>query len=189
MLTASIYSYDVPANGSVRLPIVGAFFRILAALGTVRVQTDAVNLNGLGAGDGFEKTPFGWLTLTDTSGAVNTVRFVISDAAFLNSPITSSVITANRAPQVAGFANSAATVTNASAQLVAGNTARQYLLLQNKDTAGSIYVNFGAGAATVANGLKIPPGGYWEWNSTVTTQALQAIGDTASNANVVIVEG
>lgn len=189
MLTATIYSYDVPANGSVRLPVIGAFFRILAASGAVTVQTDAVNLKGLGVGDGFEKTPYSWLTLTDTSGATNTVRFVVSDAAFLNAPQVSTTVTNAKTATSAAFANTQKTVTNVSAELAAGNTARQYLLIQNRDASGTIYLNFGAGAATAANGLKLAPGAFWEWDSTVSTQAVQAIGDIASNANVLIVEG
>lgn len=87
------------------------------------------------------------------------------------------------------FTNTQKTVTNVTGQLIAGNTARNYLLVQNKDATANLYLNFGAGAATVANGVKIPPGGNFELNSNLSTDAIQAIGDTASNANIVVVEG
>jgi glutamate 5-kinase len=81
-----------------------------------------------------------------------------------------------------------ATVTNVSAQLLAANVNRAYLIIQNKDSAGTIYVNFGA-AATVANGIAIAPGGAYELNGTCSTQQIFAIGSIGSNANVVTVEG
>jgi hypothetical protein len=95
----------------------------------------------------------------------------------------------NKQPQSGVFANTQKTVTNSSTQLVAANTSRQYLLIQNKDTTASVWVNFGASAATVANGVLIGPKGTYEMNTTQSTQAIQAIGDVASNANVVVLEG
>lgn len=86
------------------------------------------------------------------------------------------------------FANAQKTVTTASAELVAANPNRSYLLIQNNDATGVVYVNFGA-AATAANGVKIPPGGSYELNSNIATNAVNAIGSIANNANVVIVEG
>lgn len=100
-----------------------------------------------------------------------------------NVAVTSAV------PSRSAFANTAKTVTSASAQLVAANASRSYLLIQNNDAAGILYVNFGAGAATAANGVKIPPGGSYELNANQSNTAVQAIGDIASNANVVVVEG
>lgn len=100
----------------------------------------------------------------------------------------SVTVTSAKAPQSAGFDNLQKTVTNASAVLLAANSARQYLLVQNKDLAGAVYLAFGK-AATVAAGVRVIPGGAFELVGTVTTQAVYAIGDIASNANVVTVEG
>jgi len=102
----------------------------------------------------------------------------------------SVVVVTNKQPQTGVFANTQKTVTNTSAQLVAANAARQYLLIQNNDPTGNIFVGFGAGAVTAANGIKLAAGGgSYEMNGTQSTQALQVIGDAASNANVVLVEG
>ena len=79
-------------------------------------------------------------------------------------------------------------MTNASAQLLAANAARQYLLIQNKDGAGNLYIAFGK-AATVANGVRIIPGGAYELVGVCSTQEIRAIGDIASNPNVTTVEG
>ena len=91
-------------------------------------------------------------------------------------------------PHSALFDNLQKTVTNASAVLLAANPARQYLLIQNKDTAGNLYVSFGK-AATVANGVRVIPGGAFELVGTQTTQAIHCIGDIANNANVLTLEG
>lgn len=124
----------------------------------------------------------------DVTGA-DTVQVGIGNGqARYNRANASVTVVTNKQPQSSTFANAQKTVTNASAQLVAANAARQYLLIQNKDTSGSVYVTIGA-TATTSNGVKIPPGGSYEMATTQTTQAINAIGDIASNANVVVVEG
>ena len=151
----------------------------------------------MGAGQGFEKIPFDRLEITDASGASNTIKYVVATEGFLDGLTGAMTITAmpnvtigtNKQTIATALANTAKTVTNASAQLIAANAARQYLLIQNKDTSGSIYINFGAGAATVANGAQIGPGGAYEMSDVQSSQAIQAIGSLASNANVVVIEG
>jgi hypothetical protein len=73
--------------------------------------------------------------------------------------------------------------------VLAANANRRYLLIQNNDTAGIIYVRLDGGAATAATGIKIAAGGSYECAGYVPTGAITAIGDIASNANVVAVEG
>jgi hypothetical protein len=86
--------------------------------------------------------------------------------------------------------NSQITVTNASVQIDAANAARRYLLIQNNDAAGDIYIRFDGAAVTTANGVKIKAGGYWESGPTwCPTGAVMAIGSIASNANCVMLEG
>ena len=121
--------------------------------------------------------------------AGDTVKIGIGNGqARYNRGAATVTVAQGKAPQAA-FANTAKTITSASAQLVAANSARQYLMLQNKDTSGFVWINHGAGAATQANGVRIPPGGFVEYDSTIPTGAIQAIGDIASNANIVVVEG
>lgn len=194
MLPTQIYSIVIPASGSHRLLVSGQYFKILAASGPVKVQSDFGTLDGIAAGQGLEKTPFDFLFFTDKSGAPNTVQVLVGDENFIDGMTGSVVVTAatiatNVAPKSAAFVNAQKTVTNASAQLLAANAARQYLMIQNKDAAGSIYIGFGATAATVANGVLIGPGGAYELPGAISTQEIQAIGSIASNANIVAVEG
>lgn len=88
-----------------------------------------------------------------------------------------------------GFTQAAATVTNASAQLVAAKANRRYLLIQNKSATGTVYLNLSGAAATVANGVRIGPGDALEVSTYSPTAAVFAIGDIASNPDVVVVEG
>ncbi len=106
-----------------------------------------------------------------------------------NNSVASVTISTNRVPQTAA-AQSTATVTSVSAQLVAANANRQSLQIQNKDAAGSIYLRVGAAGATVANGIEVGPKGSYEFPAgTVDTGVIHAIGNIASNANIVILEG
>ena len=88
----------------------------------------------------------------------------------------------------AAFTNTQKTVANTEGQLLAANSVRNYLLIQNKDASGDVYVTFGAAPATTAAGVKIAAGGFYE-PSVVPTDQIRAIGSIASNANVVVVEG
>lgn len=87
------------------------------------------------------------------------------------------------------FTQAQATVTNASALLVAANPARRYLLVQNNDPSGIIYVTLDGSAATTAKGIKVGPGGSLELASYCPTGAVYAIGSLATQSNVVVVEG
>lgn len=87
------------------------------------------------------------------------------------------------------FTNAQATVTNASSTIDAANPTRSYLLIQNNDASGDIFVRLDGVAATTLTGVKIPAGGSYELTGFVPTGAITAIGSIASNANVVIVEG
>lgn len=81
------------------------------------------------------------------------------------------------------------TVTNASAQLLAANAARKMLLIQNKSATGTIYLRLDGAAATVANGLRLGPGDSLSLENYVPTGAIFAIGDIASNTEVLTMQG
>jgi hypothetical protein len=189
MINAAIYTETLTAGESIHRLFQGAFFKIISATGPVTVRTSTVKLASLIAGQGFEKAPFDFLELTDASGGANTIKFVVATDGFLDGLNGSVSVTGTVAVKSSAFANTAKTVTSASGSLIVANTDRSYLLIQNKSNTGTIWVNFGAAAATQANGVKIAPGGSYELSGTISTQAIQAIGDIASNAEIVVVEG
>ena len=104
-----------------------------------------------------------------------------------NNAVANVTISSNKVANVSAT-QSQVTVGVASALLLAAKANRQSLLIQNRSTTDSIYIRFGAAAATVANGIQIGPGGSYEQGDAVDTQAIQAIGGVAA-MNVVIVEG
>lgn len=79
------------------------------------------------------------------------------------------------------------TVTNSSTEIAAADTFGRNVFIQNNDASGIVYLNL-SGAA-VANGTMItlePDGGAITMLNV--TNAIEAIGSIASNANVVLVE-
>lgn len=156
---------------------------------------------GIGAGyfERFGGQGFDRVRVTSTAGGL--VRFALRKGAQVgyDRPVGSvgisgvvDVSVGNfPAPAATGgaFAQAAATVTNASGQLRAANAARRYLLVQNNDLSGTIFVTVDGSAATAAHGIKIGPGGSIELQGYAPTGAVFAIGSIANNANIVTVEG
>lgn len=141
-----------------------------------------VSMPGEGGGAAFDRVQI------DVQ-AGDTVKIGIGNGqARYNRAQASVTVVTNTQPQSALFDNQNKTVTNASAVMLAANPLRQYLLVQNKDAGGNLFLSFGK-AATAANGVRVIPGGAFELIGTQCTQAIHAIGDIASNANIVTVEG
>jgi hypothetical protein len=134
--------------------------------------------------DGFDEVEVRNTASTQTIRiAISTGKVGFADSVTITG--TAAIQAKNGTPSQA-----AATVTSASAQLLAANANRRFLLIQNKDASGAIYLNFAGAAATLANGIKIGPGEAYESSAGwVSSAAIYAIGDIASNANIVIVEG
>jgi len=79
------------------------------------------------------------------------------------------------------------TVTSTSTEIMAGNLKGRYILIQNNDTAGIVYLNL-SGTATVSRTMFIlNPGDALELFNI--TNSVDAIGSIASNANVAVSEG
>lgn len=192
MIPFKIYPIVLTANGVVKLTVGGTYFKILSATGNVRVRTAVGTLDPVTVGNGMEETPFDYLQFEDVSGSPNNVSVVVAGSRFLDANLGNVVITRNKAAQLTTVTSANANVTNASAQLLAANSGRQYLLIQNRDTTGTVYVNLAGAAATVGaagNSIAIPPGGSFELFNALPTGAITAIGDVAANGNVLLVEG
>ena len=110
----------------------------------------------------------------------------IGDADFSGKNVAGSVSISNTA---GAFAHTQETVTNASGSMLAAKSNRRYLLIQNNDTLGNIFVRTDGTPATLVTGIKIGPGESLELTVYVPVGEITAIGDIASNANVLAVEG
>lgn len=196
---AHIYSFVLGANKPYSLLVSGAFFKVLSSTGPVLVEAPNFTLTGIGSGQGMEKTDFDRLTITDLSGAANTVKVAIADSNFLDNSIGGSIVVsampsvtvaANKIPQVALMTTAAWTLGIASLQIGSAFPARQYFMLQNLDSSANAFVCFDGAAATVARGIKIPPGGNIELSSVVPVAGIFVIGDIAGAAGTLrVMEG
>jgi len=187
MLPTNIYPFTVPANSLYRLTVAGQYFKIMSSTGDVEVTADFGRLSPLHTGQGLEDTPFSYLNFRDLSGAGNDLQVVIGDKNFVDGISGTSQVSKNVVPQSPNFSSTGKAVATASAQLVAANAVRQYLLVQNNHPSSTLYLGFGA-PATLADGLKVVPGGFAEFASCVPVGAVHAIAD-AANGSVVVVEG
>lgn len=122
-----------------------------------------------------------------TSATTQTIQYVVrlGNEVHYDQPPNGQVTVTNTG---GAFSQNQKTVTNTTGQLLAANTARRYLLIQNNDASGDVYVTLDGTAATTAKGIKIAAGGSYECQNFCPTGAINAIGSIASNANVVAVE-
>jgi hypothetical protein len=71
--------------------------------------------------------------------------------------------------------------------VIAQNSSRRFLSVQNKDAAAIIYLRFDGAAATVANGFKVDSGATVFFDAVVPTGEIRAIGSAAASA--IVMEG
>ena len=182
----------IAAGSTEELAVKGNYVRIRTAPYDLFLENPDTSEKVEGSqGDDFELSPFKRLKVTNTGGVDSVFKLTISQdkkAGSAPGVISGTVGVSSLVPTNSAGSNVNPVVTNVAAQLVAVNAQRKYCLIQNKDAAGNIYINFG-GVATVANGLKIPAGGSYELNCNVLTAAISAIGDIANNTNVVVITG
>ncbi|MDN3923315.1 hypothetical protein [Roseateles violae] len=188
-----VYSFT---NTGRQIDAAGNFIRYerettAAADASVRVRVDGNDFGTWLPGD-FVELPeqFRTVEIVPIAGAAG--EFRVGSGRFNSSRfLLTGQPTTNIAATVAArsdFTSTAKAATVGSTQLVAANPTRNYLLIQNNDTTGAyISVAFGV-AATLANGVRIAAGGFWEWTDSVPKNAANVIGNVA-NANLVVVEG
>lgn len=172
---------------------VADFFRLLSAVGPLTVEfynqgrevSEAVGISK-GYAEKFDAGTFDRVRLLSaTTQAVQFVTRLGNVVQYDAAPVGDTNIVNTLGTVVQGVA----TVTSASAQLLAANTARKLLLIQNKSASGAIFVRLDGAAATLANGLRIGPGDSLSLENYVPTGAIFAIGDIASNAEILTIEG
>lgn len=179
-----IYPFAIAAGGMQIIPVSGAKFLVRSTTGPVNVRWQTGFLANLEAGQGYNvRDGFAQLTLTnDGAGAI--AGFVqVADDDFIDNRIAGEVALNIRTT----YAQTAPAVGLVSSVLLAANTSRKYVLVQNNHATATIYLGFGI-AATVAGGLKVGPGGFYESGLAVHSGAINVIGDAANTA-VVVVEG
>lgn len=89
--------------------------------------------------------------------------------------------------QFFSFSN-ARDITEGSQQVLAINTRRQYLSVENQSADKDIYVNFG-GDANVGQGILIPPRTFRQWDQKVPRNSVHVFVNDAGKQTYVVVEG
>lgn len=181
-------TFTVPAGASYVLPVAGSFFKITAAPDRLKVKAEFGTLDGITVGQGVTNSPYTSLVFQDRSGSDQSVTLIHGEGDFIDSATSIVTIAANKAAQV-NVGVIPKTVTSTSGAFLAVSPNRQILQIQNKDATGTIWFSTSA-PTTQANGIKIGPGQMWEAPSTgCPISGFTAIGDIASNANIVVMEG
>lgn len=179
-----IYPFSVTSGGMQKISVSGAKFLIRSTTGPVNVRWASGFLANLDVGQGYNvRKGFAELTLTNDGASTITGAVQIADDDFIDNRVAGEVELNGGTTYVP--TNPAIGV--ASSVLLAANTARKYLLVQNKHGTATVYLGFGV-AATVAAGVKILPGGSYESPLIVHRGVINAIGD-AVNTAVVVLEG
>lgn len=199
-----VYTLSVPAGQQIEFAAAGDYVRVRSTLVTLTIeQPDAGENIEVSQGDDFQFSQFQRLRVSHNDAADQTIKLIISKgkkagSAQVGGSVSLDAVTLAALESISvqnfpasqgAFTSAGATVANASGQLLAANANRRYLEIQNNGAAGAIFVNVAGVAATVSNGRKIQPGESWVLRGYVPAAAVFAIGDAASNANVVVIEG
>lgn len=179
------YPFAIAAGGMQLLPMAGEKFIIESATGPVDVSWRDGKVLSRQAGQGYTvRGGFTQLILNNSGAGAITGVIAINDDDAIDNRIAGTVSISGGT----NYVNSAPAVTIASTVLVAANALRKYLYVENNHATGIIYLNFSA-AATVGNGKRILPGGYYETPALAPhLGAVNVIGDVANNA-VIVLEG
>jgi hypothetical protein len=181
----------VPASDTVEIGARGDYVRLKTGSVSLRIEDpDREHWLELSEGDSVNLKQFDRLKLTHSDATGQYFTLLIGNGTSSDSARIGGAMTA--IPTTTGGAahHAQVTVTSASGVLLAANSARRYLLVQNRSLTGSIWINLNGIAATKANGIRIEPGGFYESNTAwVSTAQIRAIGDIASNPDILVIEG
>lgn len=171
------------AGATIEFHEVGDFLRVMSASGSLNVNyfrngqivTEAAGVT-VGYAERFDM-PFDKFTVYSAAGDTVKINVRLGNQVYLDSPPTGSITVAN--------ANGAATqgrasVTNADQTLIAANTARRWLLMQNNDSTSVLRVTVDGSAASATNGFRVQAGQTFEVPNFCVTGAIHAFMETAS---------
>lgn len=133
-------------------------------------------------GDDFQFEPFKSLYVTNLGATNEVIKLTISkDKKAGSAKVGGSVNVAGSVTLANGaMTQSRASVTNVNQAILAANTSRRYLLIQNNDAAAVLRVTVNGGAATAAQGFRIGAGDSLELATFAPTGAINCIMETAT---------
>lgn len=185
---------SIPAGKTVQLFVNADYLRIKTANIPFRFSTKNGDDFEIKQGDEVSINSFEYVYIKNESASDEVIDLFTGKNERVGSAELSGSLNLSAPVEVSNFPDNGAnavqslkTVTNASAQLLPANPNRKYLLIQNKDLAGIIYLNV-SGAATIANGLPLKPNDVYTFEGFQLYNEFRAIGDIANNPNILVIE-
>lgn len=198
MASLRLRTFQVAAGQSETIAVSGDYVRVEKATVPIWIETEQGDGFQLDEGEEASLAHFERLIFRHDDAADQQIRLFIGDGARVGSakvsgevsvPAGLNVNNLKTIVQASTVTNIARTVTTSVSFLASSNANRAYLIIQNKSSAGSIWVAIGD-TPTVAKGVRIGPGEKLEFTGgIVPVQSVNAIGDTPNNAEVVVMEG
>lgn len=194
MVVLRLVNLKLAGGASDSFPFQGNYIRVKTFAFHEGIDIEAEDTDGAGLDFNLvegedvllEDTEFTRIRVTNKSGSETNIVLLVGKNVKVNSAkVSGSVAVTSNVPVRQSLGQTLSTVLSTANTLLAANANRNYLLIQNKDPVGSIYIHFSA-TATIANGIKIGPSETFILENNMHTGAVSAIGDISSNTNVVV---
>jgi len=186
-VSVKTYDFTMDAGGSAQVLAVGTYFRIQTCTGALSVVGEFGEVSPILAGQGLKDSPFTRLQLKNLTAFPNSGSIIVASDEFVDQQMVLSGVVSTNQNTYSNVGQNDVTVTTSSQQILAARAARRALVIQNKNTSGSIWLSL-TGPAVVGSGIELQPKGYWE-PLVCGNGAISAIGDIASNPNLLVLEG
>lgn len=186
------YAVSIPAGSVEEFAVVGDYIRLKTAAVPVSFTIEETGESiELEQGDAANLSAFKRVKVAHKDAAAQAIIFYVGNGTSADSAKVGGSVSVSSTPApVTTFTQAGATVGIASAQLLAANAARRFLMVQNNDATAIVYLNLTGAAAAVAGGVNLSPGGSLVLDVALTGAAINAIANVATAAGAVtVVEG
>lgn len=195
----------ITAGQTIKFTDQGNFLRVMSAAAALTVrtyQTGRVLTESVGVGAGYAEEFSDYFNEVEVySATTQAIQLVIrlGSKVYFDAPPTGNVSVTN-IPHVivdsmpasnGAFTQGRSSVSNTNTQILAANTNRKYLLIQNNDAGQVLRVTVDGNAATTTTGFRVAAGGVFEIPNYAVTGAINVIFEnaTAASNNVEFVTG
>lgn len=178
----------VPANSFLDIAAKGNYVQVRQSAIDLIIENPQTGEKVEGSqGDDFEMSPFKSLIVYNNSGVDQPIKLTVST----NKKAGSAKVSGNVTFTNNAFLQGRYSVSNVNVLLLAANSSRRYLLIQNNDTAAVLRVTIDGNPATAAEGFRLLPGDSIEFPTVAPSGAVNVMMETASAIvdNVEFAEG
>ena len=188
------YTLKINPNEKIEFGLRGNTVRVVAATCTLFFETKDGNSSFYlteGEQAVFTNTDFLAIEIFHNEVTEQAIVLAVSENATIGSAKVSGLVQISSIKNNGAITQNRVSLTNVNQQILAANTNRKYLLIQNNDAVAVMRVNLAGVAATAAQGFRIAAGDSMELNNFNVTSAINVIMETATAAagNVEFSEG